>query len=46
MIYELGLLEALFDYLFISFNILSLCARLTDYEYFKYVCVTMYFMRL
>ena len=39
-------LEALFNYLLLSFNISSLRASLTDYEYFKYVCVTMYFMRL
>ena len=30
----------------LSFNISSLHASLTDYEYFKYVCVTMYFMRI
>ena len=44
--YELGLLEALFNYLLFSFNVSSLRASLTDYEHFKYVCVTMYFMRL
>ena len=43
--YELGLLEALFKYLLLSFNISNLRASLTDYEYFKYVSVTLYFMR-
>ena len=44
--YELYLLKALFNYLLLSFNISYLHASLTDYEYFKYVCVTMYCMRL
>ena len=35
--YDLGLLEALFNYVLFSFNISSLRASLTDYEYFKYV---------
>ena len=39
LVYELGLLEPLFNYLLLSFNISSLHASLTDYEYFKYVYI-------
>ena len=44
--YELGLLEALFNYLLLSFNISSLHASLTDYEYFKYVCYNVFYAPL
>ena len=44
--YELGLLEALFNYLLSSFNISSLRASLTDYEYLKYVCYNVFYAPL